>query len=181
MSNVLKAKAIFFTSLMQTVILTNLIAQEFDFLPDGTKFNFWSDSTKYSKVYHVAQKNSRASDENSGTFERPFKTINAAASVLQPGEKVIVHEGVYRECIRPVRGGAAADKMITYESAPGEIVIIKGSEIWKSVVKPSSGWNLRSPETGTSIWMADIPEDIFKAYNPFLVWLSSLSLRLEPD
>ena len=166
---IMKTSIVFFTFLMQIVIGTNLASQKFDDLPDGTRFNFWSDSTKYSKVYHVAQKNSRASDENIGTFERPFKTINAAARILQPGEKVIVHEGIYRECIRPARGGSAATKMISYESAAGEKVIVKGSDIWNPEIKQSTGWNLRSSEERTTIWMADIPEDFFKAYNPFLV------------
>lgn len=169
MRNILRTRAIFFILLMQVVIWTNLIAQEFNVLPDGTKFQFWSDSTRYSKVYHVAQKNQRASDENPGTPEKPFKSINAAALILQPGEKVIVHEGIYRECIRPERGGTSANKMIFFESAPGERVIIKGSEIWKPEVKQSSGWNSRNTEEGISIWMADIPKDFFKAYNPFLV------------
>lgn len=165
----IRYRLMFITFLIQIVIWTNLIAQEFDYLPDGTKFPFWSDSTRYSKVYHVAQKNSKASDENAGTFERPFKTINAAAQILQPGEKVIVHEGTYRECVRPARGGTSANKMISYESAPGEKVIIKGSEIWNPELKPSTGWNIRRTEAGSSIWMADIPEDFFEAYNPFLV------------
>ncbi|MEI6750540.1 MAG: hypothetical protein WCM93_15395, partial [Bacteroidota bacterium] len=144
-------------------------SKDFDLLPDGNSFPFWDDQTKYSKVLHVAQKNPKASDENSGTIERPFKTISAAARVLQPGEKVIVHEGVYRESVRPLRGGTSNDKMIAYEAAKGEKVVVKGSEIWKPKLRPSSGWNMRSDPQNGNIQMADIPEELFKAYNPFSI------------
>ncbi len=68
-------------------------------LPDGTFFPFWEDQTVYRKIYHVAGRHPQASDANPGTSEKPFKTINRAAEVLEPGEKVIVHEGIYRECV----------------------------------------------------------------------------------
>ena len=48
-----------------------------------------------------------ASDDNPGTKERPFKTINKAAQVLMPGERVLIGEGVYKEFVRPLRGGQA--------------------------------------------------------------------------
>ncbi|MGD0093284.1 MAG: DUF1565 domain-containing protein, partial [Planctomycetota bacterium] len=74
-------------------------------LPDGTFFPFWDDRTDYRKTYHVAGQDPRAADTNPGTREQPFKTIGRAAELLQPGEKVLIHEGVYRECVRPRRGG----------------------------------------------------------------------------
>lgn len=151
----------------------------FDLLPDGKRFAFWDDRTTYSKVLHVARNNPQASDDNPGTMERPLKTINEAAQLLQPGEKVIVHEGVYRECIQPAKGGTSPDKMISYEVAKGEMVIVKGSESWKPQFRPSSGFGVRSgpraPLTATpasdeiKVWMADIPANLFIGYNPFTV------------
>ena len=44
--------------------------------------------------------------------ERPFRTIDAAAQVLRPGERVLIAEGVYRQSIRPARGGTGPDAMI---------------------------------------------------------------------
>lgn len=152
----------------QNTIMSSASREDFDLMPDGKSFSFWEDQTKYNKILHVAQKNAKASDNNPGTLERPFKTINAAAKLLQPGEKVIVHEGIYRECIQPARGGTSAEKMICYEAAKGEKVIVKGSEIWKPILQPSTGWNMRGNQNG-QIMMADIPEDLFKAYNPFSI------------
>ena len=59
----------------------------------------------------------------------PLLTINKAAQLVKAGEKVSIYTGVYREMIQPKYGGTAADKMIVYEAAPGEKVIVKGSKI----------------------------------------------------
>lgn len=74
-------------------------AQQDFILPDGTSFQTWEDETVYSKAYYVNQNHSRASDTNPGTLELPFKTIAKAAEVLQPGEKVIISSGIYREMV----------------------------------------------------------------------------------
>jgi hypothetical protein len=38
--------------------------------------------------------------------------------VLQPGERVVVAAGVYRERIKPARGGSGPAALISYEAAP---------------------------------------------------------------
>jgi hypothetical protein len=98
-------------------------------LPDGTPFMSWSDQTTYTRTYHVSQNDPKASDENDGTEEHPFLTINHAAQVVKPGERVYIHSGTYRELVRPLHSGEGPDKMISYEAAPGEQVIIRGSRV----------------------------------------------------
>ncbi|NLX12111.1 MAG: hypothetical protein GXY44_00445 [Phycisphaerales bacterium] len=133
-------------------------------MPDGSFFQFWDDQTQYRMSYHVAKKHPLASDANPGTSDKPWKTIGRAAEMLQPGEKVIVHEGRYREQVMPRRGGNGPDSMIAYEAAPGEEVIISGAEAWVPRCLPSAGWH-----TGNAgIWMADLPGELFGGYNPFL-------------
>ena len=83
-----------------------------DMLPDGTRFVSWEVPTAYTRTYHVAQNNPVANDENPGTEERPWFTISRAAQVLQPSERVVIHGGVYREWVKPARGGEAPDRMI---------------------------------------------------------------------
>ena len=78
-----------------------------------------------ASVLHVATSGSDTAD---GTEERPFRTINRAAGVAQPGDTVVVHGGEYREWVQPRAGGLSDSRRITYQAAPGEHVVIKGSE-----------------------------------------------------
>lgn len=138
-----------------------------DILANGRRFEFWAECTNYTRTYHVNPRHPRSSDKNPGTAELPLKTIQGAVDLAQPGEKVLIHEGFYREWIRPPRGGTGPDRMIAYEAGAGERVVVSGSETWHPKARPSRGWNLGNPSA--PIWMADLPADIFKGYNPFQV------------
>ncbi len=106
-----------------------------------------------AKEYHVTK---AGNDENNGTLQSPLLTIQAAANIAQPGDFIIVHEGVYRERINPPRGGTSDDKRIVYQAAEGENVEIKGSEIIKNWVKFKG-----------SVWKVAIPDSLFGLYNPY--------------
>lgn len=138
-------------------------------LPDGSRFLFWDDTTKYHRVLHVAQQHPKADDANSGTEGAPLKTINAAARRLGPAEKVVIHAGVYRETVCPARGGDGPGAMIAYEAVPGEKVVIAATELFTPASRPSAGWLIPEVAGGATVWMADLPENVFAAYNPFLV------------
>jgi len=66
-------------------------------LADGERFISWEKEVRYAKTYHVACNHPDASDSNPGTEEEPFLTISKAASVLRPGERVVIHGGLYRK------------------------------------------------------------------------------------
>jgi len=85
--------------------------------------------TESSHILVVAQQNPLASDNNPGTETRPLQSINAAVERAQPGDKIVVHEGIYRERVMPARSGQP-NRPIVYEAAPGETVILRGSEVW---------------------------------------------------
>ncbi len=126
-------------------------------LPDGREFKTWERPLTFTKTYVVDGSHARARDDGPGTAEEPFKTIDRAAQALQPGERVVVAAGVYREWVRPRRGGTGPDKMISYEAAPGAEVVIKGSRVLKAK------WEPVSPK----VWKAALPEALFEGYNPF--------------
>ena len=146
-------------------------------LPNGKQFAFWEQPLKFTKTYYVDNNSSKADDNGPGTSAKPFKTINKAAQVLQPGERVVIASGTYRECVRPVRGGTGPTQMISYEAAPGAKVYIKGSEVLKD------GWQKESipvgfrmpggapgqpPPQEVTAWRYDLKGDMFPdAYNPF--------------
>ncbi|MDA8301549.1 MAG: right-handed parallel beta-helix repeat-containing protein [Actinomycetota bacterium] len=104
-------------------------------------------------ILHVA---TDGSDTSEGSEGRPFRTISRAAELARPGDTVVVHAGEYREWVRPRRGGLSDQRRITYEAAPGEHVVVKGSERVR-------GWE---PEGGT-VWRASVPNSLFGGYNPF--------------
>lgn len=141
-------------------------------LPDGTDFPSWEKELHFTKTYYVDGQAKNADDSGPGTKERPFKTINHAAQALQPGERVVIAAGVYREFIQPARGGTGPDAMISYEAAPGATVVVKGSAVVKDW-KPSEGWNFGvDPETKKPVraWELKLDPKLFpNSCNPFEV------------
>ena len=106
-----------------------------------------------AKEYHVAK---NGNDSNSGAVNVPLLTIQAAATLAQPGDEIVVHAGVYRERITPPRGGTSNEKRIVYRAARGENVEIKGSEIVKN-------WE----QLAGNVWKVTIPNSFFGDYNPY--------------
>ena len=101
---------------------------------------------------HVA---TTGSDHADGSEDRPFRTINRAAALAQPGDTVVVHGGEYREWVQPRRGGLSDQRRITYTAAPGEHVVIKGSE-------PVTGWDRVSGD----VWTVAVPNDSVRLVQP---------------
>lgn len=106
----------------------------------------------FAREYHVAK---TGNDKSKGTFEMPLLTIQAAANMAQPGDIITVHQGIYREEIKPLRGGIR-DKPIIYRAAQGEDVSIRGSE-------RITGW----VREGNELWQATIDNAMFEAFNPY--------------
>ncbi len=79
-------------------------------------------------VYHVAGQHVHASDENTGTHDRPFKTISRACQMVEPGDTIVVHHGVYRERVVLKRAGAT-DRPITLRGAVGLKAVIDGEGV----------------------------------------------------
>lgn len=97
-------------------------------LPNGEEFKTWEQPLSFSKTYHVRRNHPHADDDNPGTEDRPFKTIQRAAVALRPGEQVLIGEGIYRELVRPARGGGGPSAMISYKARPGARVVVSGAE-----------------------------------------------------
>ena len=127
--------------------------------PGGQEFKFWRNETDFTKTCHVDGRSPRASDENPGTEALPFKTIGRAADILRPGERVLVHPGIYRECIRPAFGGLSPSRMIGYHAVAGGQVIVKGSE--------PAGKKWLAEDAAKGIWGLDLKSVDFADYNPF--------------
>ena len=60
--------------------------------------------------------------------QNSFSTIQQAADIALPGDTIWIGEGIYREWVRPRRGGSDGLHRITYRNIPGERAVISGAE-----------------------------------------------------
>ena len=88
------------------------------------------------------------SNGNPGSLSQPFRTIQHAANLAQPGDTVLVRAGVYREQVRPANSGTTSAP-ITFAPYNNEQVTISGANVvgsWSrhsgAVYKASQSWDL---------------------------------------
>ena len=97
--------------------------------------------------------------DGNGTKERPFKHIQDAASIAQPGDEVLVGPGIYREYVDPANAGTP-EAPITYRSVEPLGAVITGAEEIKS-------WE---PYEG-NVWKTHVPKSLFGTYNPYTTYV----------
>lgn len=114
--------------------------------------------TVAGSTIHVAK---TGVDTNNGSESSPLLTITAASKMAMPGDVILVHEGTYREWVKPERGGTSEEKRITYRAAKGEKVYIKGSERITNWIHCENG-----------VWMIEVPNSMFGDYNPYVLTVS---------
>jgi len=107
----------------------------------------------HAAEFHVA---ANGNDANPGTRKLPLRTIQRAADLAQPGDVITVHAGIYRERVSPPRGGESDAKRIVYQAAPGEKVVITGSELVANWTKVQD-----------DVWRVTIPDSFFGDFNPY--------------
>ena len=74
------------------------------------------------KNWHVAQSELPGIDQ-----ESQLRTIGEAVAIVEPGDTVTIHGGIYRESVVIERSGLA-DKPITIQAAPGAHVVVTGAD-----------------------------------------------------
>lgn len=131
-------------------------------LNENLPFKIWQDETNYTKAYYVSP---NGCDHADGSLEHPFRTVKRANELVQPGEKVILRGGIYRETIRPLRGGIGKDAMIAYEAYPGEEVQVTGLRPYAGEYTPNKLY--RSLANRKDIFRLSVLECIEDGYNPF--------------
>ncbi|MFI5380123.1 MAG: right-handed parallel beta-helix repeat-containing protein [Tepidisphaerales bacterium] len=106
-------------------------------------------------AFHVA---TGGNDANPGTAAAPFRTIQHAADLAQPGDIITIHQGIYRERINPPRGGESDAQRIVYQGAAdeGDTAEIRGSEVVRN-------WAKVQDDT----WKVTLPNTFFGGFNPY--------------
>jgi len=99
--------------------------------------------------------NIAATKDGNGTQEAPFRHINDAARIAQPGDEVIVAPGIYREYVNPVHAGLE-NARITYRSEIPLGAVITGAEL-------AEGWKPYKK----SVWLLRVSNSVFGSYNPY--------------
>lgn len=80
-----------------------------------------------TKTFYVSPS---GDDDNIGTKDYPWKSINSALNAIQPGDNILIREGVYVENINPQISGSH-DSYITVGGYEGESVIIRSPNLYQ--------------------------------------------------
>ncbi|UKS26983.1 hypothetical protein LOZ80_36910 [Paenibacillus sp. HWE-109] len=104
----------------------------FIFLVALTNWGFITPEAKAAGTnYYVATNGNDSWNGTSPTFVSgttgPFKTIQKAASLMQPGDTCIIRGGTYPEEVIPANSGTSENRII-FKPYPGESVTISGTD-----------------------------------------------------
>jgi len=128
----------------------------------------------HGRTVHVNQSHPSAADTHPGTLEQPLLTIQRAADLAQPGDRIRIHGGIYRETVRPPRGGEPG-RPIVYEGDPEGTTILRGSVVWNGI------WTKAESHDGYTAPIDFLPED---GVNPYALALNVcnnyLALEIRP-
>jgi len=98
-------------------------------------FLFFADATGSEGSLHKGKTfyvSFSGQDSASGAKERPWRSIQHAANVVSPGDRVLIHGGVYSEQLI-FRISGKENTPILFSAVPGEKVTVKSLEITKGV------------------------------------------------
>ena len=103
--------------------------------------------------------NCNASHQGCGTKEMPFRHINDAAKIAQPGDEIIVAPGIYREYVDPINAGTEEARIVYRSEVPLGAIITGAEEIknWKPYKD--------------NVWVCRINNGVFGSYNPYTTFV----------
>ncbi len=106
----------------------------------------------HATVYVVDQDASAAADINPGTEEKPFKTVQHAADIVKPGDRVEVMAGQYPERVKVTTSGSEG-QLITFSGKPRRSVTLSGFDLAASFVRVE-GFELTADKASTAVKLA---------------------------
>jgi len=100
-------------------------------------------------TYVVDQAAPGAADTNTGTEEKPLKTVQHAADVVKPGDTVLVMAGKYDERVK-VRTSGAEGQPITLRAMPRRSAVVGGFDLQASHIRVE-GFEITAQEPATAV------------------------------
>lgn len=109
-----------------------------------------------------------AKPQGIGTKDRPFKKIQQAANIAQPGDEVIVMPGIYHEDVSPVNAGTEKSPIV-YRSYEPRAAVIAGAET-------INNWEHYEGD----VWKVTLNNAFFGNHNPYTTlvfgdWLNQIT------
>jgi len=93
---------------------------------------FFYATPSQADTYYVDRDHPSSSDNNSGTINSPWRTIQNAAETVTAGDTVFVRAGVYFENVYMDQGGNESDGHTVFAAYPGEKPVIDGEGVTES-------------------------------------------------
>jgi len=100
-------------------------------------------------TYVVDQAAPGAADTNTGTEEKPFKTVQHAADMAQPGDTIYVMAGKYDERVK-IKAGGTEGKPIAFVARPRRSVTVGGFDLEANYVRVE-GFEITAERPATAV------------------------------
>ncbi len=109
-----------------------------------------------------------APEGGDGSRAAPLASLAEAAPQVGPGDRCILHAGVYRETLKPLRSGTK-EAPVTFEAAAGGKAVLSGCDVVEGWVEKSPGlyvagvemapdWKQQVFVDGRMLWLARWPD-----------------------
>ena len=128
-----------YTKILSLLFVVFFLTNEFALCDDPQKTDNVNNFTLYVSA--------KGDDKNPGSNELPFRTIQKAADVAKPGDRILIKEGIYQEFVT-IKNSGYIDNRIIFEGERGP------NGEYKTVIDPSTiakGW-VRAPEVGPGVY-----------------------------
>lgn len=100
-------------------------------------------------------------DANPGSINSPFKTIQHAALIMNPGDECFIRGGVYREVVRPAKSGTS-ELPIKFSGYQNETVVVTGLDL-------ITNWSLYKD----NIYSASVNDSVYQVFvNNYMINLA---------
>jgi hypothetical protein len=131
-------------------------------------------------TYVVDQAAPGAADTNSGTEEKPFKTVQHAIDVVKPGDIVLVMAGQYDERVK-VRTSGAEGQPITLRAMPRRSVVVGGFDLQASYIRVE-GFEITAEKPATAVQLGGSHCEVLDNYvHDMMVGVAGTVGKPSPD